>query len=105
MVKNVDFPCTIWGSRVDLRPDSTINAGSGAGTSDTSADYRTAASRPERADVRRQRVDADFGGTGFDDDGPGPRALLWRPGTQEEHSKHHDAEFRHDGAGEHSVGD
>src|SRR5580704_11280712 len=104
MVRNIDFPCTDLGSRVDLCPDSSFNSG-GAGTSDTSADYRTATSRPERTDVRRQRVDADFGGAGSADDGAGFRALLWRSGAQAEHSLDHDAEFRQDGPGEHSVGD
>ena len=65
---------------------------------------RRAGGQRQRAVRRRQRLDADLVGAGSADDRPGPGALLRRPGAQEEHSRHHDAELRHDGPGEHSVG-
>ena len=58
----------------------------------------------ERTIVRRQRLDAGLGGAGAADDRPRPGAVLRRPGAQEEHSGHHDAELRHDGPGDRSVG-
>ena len=36
--------------------------------------------------------------------GPGLALVLWRAGAAEEHSRHHDAELRHDGPGHDSLG-
>ena len=63
----------------------------------------TAASR-RRQVGRRQRLDADLLRPGAADDRPRPGALLRRPGPQEEHPRHHDAELRHDVPGHGHLG-
>ena len=54
---------------------------------------------------RRQCLGADFRGSGSADDRARTDALLWRSGAAQEHSGHHDAELRHDGADHRPVGD
>ncbi len=44
-------------------------------------------------------------GSGAADDRTGADALLRRPGAAQEHSRHHDAELRHDGPHHGAVGD
>ena len=63
-----------------------------------------AAADCRREKLGRQRLDAGVLRAGTDDDRPGSGAVLRRAGAQEERSRHHDAELRHDGGRYGGVG-
>ncbi len=71
---------------------------------DAGTDRRPAAIGASRPDECRQCVDAGFSGAGAADDRPRPGAVLRRPGAPKKHPRHHDAELRHDGTGDHALG-
>src|ERR1700747_3331115 len=72
------------------RPDTSRSLELSAGHPGTNC--RTAAGGAECAVGRRQRMDAGFGRAGSADDRTGVGAFLRRPGSEEEHLEHHDAE-------------